>query len=634
MVASRDEAGAASYLMDILIAQLLTGLAYASTLFLVSAGLTIIFGVTRVVNFAHGSLYMLGAYAAYTITARLPGTPLGFFGGLLLAAAAVAIVGVLIEVLILRRIYESPEIFQLLATFGVVLIVQDLALWLWGPEDLFAPRAPGLGGAIEIAGAFVPQYTLLLLAAGPLVFAALWWLFRRTRWGIEVRAATSDGLMASALGVNRGLLFTTVFALGAFLAGLAGALQIPRESVTLQMDLAVIVEAFVVVVVGGLGSIPGAFLASLLIGLLHAFGVLWLPKSALVLAFVAMALVLIVRPFGLLGRAEVTEHSRPPPHAPYRPAGAALKAAWALALLVAASAPLWASEYTLVILTEMATLAVVAASLHFFMSHGGITSFGHAAFFGLGAYGAALAVKYAALPFAASLLLGPLVAGVAALAAGWFVLRAQGVYAAMLTLAFAQILWSVATQWVEVTGGDNGILGVWPPAPISGKAAYYGLTLLLALASLWLARRAAMAPFGFSLRAVRDAPARAAASGIDSGRVLWAAFAAGGVFAGLAGVLNAYQKGSVFPNALAIAQSLDALVMVLAGGLQTLSGPIVGSVVYHGLVVELTRGTEHWRLLLGGAIVVLAIAFPQGIAGFLRRHFEPRSDDRPAQGAR
>jgi branched-chain amino acid transport system permease protein len=618
--------------MDLLLAQFLTGLAYASTLFLVSAGLTIIFGVTRVVNFAHGSLYMLGAYLAYTITGSLPVTPAGYFGGMLLAALMVAAAGVLIEVLILRRIYEAPEIFQLLATFGVVLIVQDLTLWLWGPEDLFAPRAPGLAGAVEMAGAFVPQYTLLLLAAGPLVFAALWAVFHRTRWGIEVRAATSDGQMASALGVDRRWLFTTVFALGAFLAGLAGALQIPRESITLQMDLAVIVEAFVVVVVGGLGSISGAFLASLLIGLLHAFGVLWLPKSALVLAFVAMALVLIVRPFGLLGRAEIATHARLHPHAPFQPAGGALRSVALLALIAAASAPLWASDYALVILTEMAILAIVAASLHFFMSHGGITSFGHAAFFGLGAYGAALAARLLALPFALNLLAGALLAGVAAAASGWFVLRAQGVYAAMLTLAFAQILWSVATQWVEVTGGDNGILGLWPPAPLAGKTAYYVLTLLLAAASLYLARRAALAPFGYALRAGRDAPLRAEASGIDVGRVQWAAFAAGGAFAGLAGVLNAYQKGSVFPNSLAIAQSLDALVMVLAGGLQTLSGPIVGAAAYHGLAVELTRGTEHWRLVLGLAIVVLAIAFPQGIAGFLRQRFEPRARATAAGG--
>lgn len=608
--------------MDLILAQLLTGLAYASTLFLVSAGLTIIFGVTRVVNFAHGSLYMLGAYLAATITAELPRTPLGFFGGLLLAALAVAAVGMLIEVLILRRIYAAPEIFQLLATFGVVLIVQDLVLAVWGPEDLFAPRAPGLTGASEVFGAFVPHYSLFLMGFGPVVFALLWWLFRRTRWGIDVRAATQDGEMASALGVDRKRLFTSVFALGAFLAGLGGALQIPRESVNLQMDLAVIVEAFVVVVVGGLGSIGGAFLAAGLIGVLHAFGIWWLPESSLVLAFVAMALVLIVRPYGLLGRAEVANRVTALAHEPYVRAGRTLRAAAIATVAAAASLPLWGGEYLLVVATEMAILAVFAASLHLIMGHGGITSFGHAACFGLGAYAAALLAKYADAAFAANLLAAPLVAAAGALIAGWFVLRAQGVYAAMLTLAFAQILWSGATQWIAVTGGDNGILGVWPPAVVSSKAAYFLLTLALATASLWLLCRAALAPFGYALRALRDARPRAEASGIDALRVQWAAFVAGGLFAGLAGVLNAYQKGSVFPNSLSIAQSLDALVMVLLGGLQTLSGPIVGAIAYHGLAVELTRVSDHWRLVLGAAIVLLVVAFPQGIAGFVRQRLE------------
>ncbi len=608
--------------MTQLLAQLLTGLAYASTLFLVAAGLTLIFGVTRVVNFAHGSLYMLGAYLASTFTAALPPTAAGYFGGMLLAALVVAVAGIAIEVLVLRRIYAAPEIFQLLATFGVVLIVQDLALAIWGPEDLFAPRAPGLKGSVEIGGALVPQYTLFLLVVGPLVFALLWFVFRRTRWGIDVRAATQDGEMAGALGVNRALLFTTVFALGSFLAGLAGALQIPRESVNLQMDLGVIVEAFVVVVVGGLGSIGGAALASILIGLLHAFGVWLLPQSALVLAFVAMALVLIVRPFGLLGRAEVVAHAQRATHAPFRPAPAALKWLTGIGVAAAASAPLWAGEYLLVILTEMAILAVFAASLHFFMGLGGITSFGHAAFFGLGAYGAAVLEKHMDAPFALGVVTGPLTALLGALVAGWFVLRAQGVYAAMLTLAFAQILWSAAVQWVEVTGGDNGVLGLWPPAWLASKSAYFLFALLLALASLALLRRAALAPFGFALRASRDAEDRAAASGIDTARVQWTAFAAGGLFAGLAGVLNAYQKGSVFPNVLAIPQSLDALVMVLLGGLQTLSGPIVGALSYHALTVELTRTTEHWRLALGLAIVLLVLAFPQGIAGFMRARWE------------
>ncbi len=309
------------------------------------------------------------------------------------------------------------------------------------------------------------------------------------------------------------------------------------------------------------------------------------------------------------------------------PADARLKAFAAIALAVAACAPLWASDYWLVILTEIAILAVFAASLHFFMGLGGITSFGHAAFFGLGAYGAALGVKYLETPLLANLVLGPLLALAGAIVSGWFVLRASGVYAAMLTLAFAQILWSAATQWIEFTGGDNGILGIWDtamPAWLATREAYFLLTLGLATLSLALLRRAAMAPFGYALRALRDAPARAEASGIGAMRVQWTAFAAGGLFAGLAGVLNAHHKGSVFPNSLSIAQSLDALVMVLLGGLQTLAGPVVGAAAYHTLAVELTRASDHWRLVLGLAIVLLVLLFPQGIAGFLRTRLERR----------
>ncbi len=435
--------------MDLVVGQFLAGLSFGSTLFLVSAGLTLIFGVTRVVNFAHGALYMLGAYAAYALTAALPATPLGFFGGVLLAAVAVAAVGAVIEFVVLRRIYAAPEIFQLLATFGVALMLQDVALAIWGPEELFAPRAPGLKGVIEVGGAFVPQYNLVLTLVGPVIFGALWWVFRRTRWGTIVRAATQDREMAGALGINERRLFSTVFALGAGLAGLAGALQIPRETINLQMDLTILVEAFVVVVVGGLGSITGAFWASLAIGVLHAFGIWLLPQSTLVLVFVAMAAVLIVRPYGLFGRPDLAAHgARGTLHSPFTPLPARMRAALIGALVIAAAAPLLLGDYALVLATEMAILALFAASLQFFMGHGGLVSFGHAAFFGLGAYAAALLVSAAAL-LAAALIAAPLVAGIAAALAGFFVLRAQGVYASMLTLAFAQILWSVAVQWVE-----------------------------------------------------------------------------------------------------------------------------------------------------------------------------------------
>ena len=216
--------------------QLLNGLAGASTLFLVAVGLSLIFGVTRIVNFAHGSFYMLGVYLAYTLVERLGGA-IGFWPALLAAALAVGAIAALVEVLLLRRIYRAPELFQLLATFALALVIKDGVLRLWGPEELLGPRAAGLSGSVEILGRKVPSYDLFLIVVGPLVLGALTLLLTRTRWGTLVRAATQDRDMVAALGVNQAWLFTSVFALGAALAGLGGALQLPREPANLELDL-------------------------------------------------------------------------------------------------------------------------------------------------------------------------------------------------------------------------------------------------------------------------------------------------------------------------------------------------------------------------------------------------------------
>ncbi len=613
-------------MLETLLLQALSGLASASSLFLVASGLTVIFGVSRIVNFAHGSLYMLGAFLAWTLVTSLPRGHLGFWGGVLAAALLVGLIGLVIEVLVLRRIYRAPELFQLLATFGVVLIVQDLALMVWGPQDLLGPRAPGLRGSVEIAGGLrFPLYELFLIAVGPLVLGLLWLLFHRTRWGTLVRAATQDREMVGALGVNQRMLFTSVFFLGSVLAGLAGALQLPRESVNLHMDLAIIAEVFVVVVVGGLGSLGGAFLAALLIGELHAFGILVFPKITLVLVFLVMAVVLVLRPHGLLGRPpEPARGAAAAPDPPIRPAPVPLRAAGAAALVVALALPPFLGDYALSVLTEVAIFVLFAASLHFIMGPGGMASFGHAAYFGVGAYAAALLTKWLAAPMMAGLLLAPFAAGLFGLLFGLFCVRLSGVYAAMLTLAFAQIAWSVAFQWVEVTGGDNGILGVWPSAWAAGKLTYYYLTLAACLGATLLLRRILHAPFGYALRAQRDSPLRAEAIGMDGFRIRWAAFGLAALMAGIAGGFFAYAKGSVFPTAMGIPRSVDALLMVLLGGVQTLSGSILGAIAFTGLQEQLVRLTELWRLVLGAVIVALVLFFPQGLAGAVRDAWERR----------
>ncbi|MDJ1158960.1 ABC transporter permease [Chelatococcus sp. SYSU_G07232] len=601
--------------MEFLVVQFLTGLASAASLFLVASGLSIIFGVTRIVNFAHGAFYMLGAYLAYTLTERLEGA-FGFWGGLVLAGLAVAALGALLEIVLLRRIYRAPELFQLLATFGVTLMVQDLVVVIWGPEDLVGRRAPGLRGAVEVFGQMVPSYDLFLIALGPVVLGLLWLVFKRTRWGVLVRAATQDRDMVAALGVNQKWLFTSVFALGVFLAGLGGALQIPRDAVSHAMDLRVIVEVFVVVVIGGLGSVFGAFVAAIVVSELNAFGILVMPKISLVLVFLVMAAVLVVRPWGLFGKPEGPARQAPGVSIrPWRPFSPGERIAVAAGVALAALLPLVAGDYALTVGSEIIIFALFAASLHFLMTVGGLASFGHAAYFGLGAYGAAFAAKAAGLPMEAALLAGPLLGLAGAALFGWFCVRLSGVYFAMLTLAFAQITWSVAFQWVEVTGGDNGILGVWPSPWAAGPRGFYWLALAVSAAGIAALRVLVFSPFGYGLRATRDSVLRAEAIGIDRGRVQWTAFVIAGTFAGVAGALFAFLKGSVFPENLAIPTSVDGLVMVLLGGIETVSGAVVGALVYKALAIWLMSQTELSKLVLGAVIVVLVVAFPKGIVG-------------------
>jgi len=613
------------------VVQLLNGLAGASSLFLVSAGLSLIFGVTRIVNFAHGSFFMVGIYLAYTLVPRFADT-LGFWPALLCAAVLVGVLGAVVELTLMRRIYRAPELFQLLATFALVLVFKDAVLWLWGPEELLGPRAPGLKGAVQILGRSFPTYDLFLIVVGPVLLGLLWLLLTRTRWGTFIRAATQDRDMVAALGVNQAWLFTSVFALGALLAGLGGALQLPREPANLEMDLNTIGAAFVVVVVGGMGSIPGAFVAALLIaelkaiciwlGVVNIFGTaISFSKLTLVVEFLVMAVVLVLRPWGLLGRPQPLSrhagHTEAPLGAPTRVTTALQLAAVALLVLLP-----WltsASPYFTVLSIDLLVAVLFATSLHFIMGPAGMHSFGHAAYFGLGAYGAALLFKALGLSMEVALLLAPLVAGVGALLFGWFSVRLSGVYLAMLTLAFAQITWAVVFQWDALTGGSNGLTGVWPAAWLTDKKNYYFLTLSCVVVSVWVLRRMLHAPLGYAMRAGRDSPMRADAIGIHVKRVQWVAFVIAGVFAGVAGALFAFSKGSISPETLHVSRSVDGLVMVLLGGIQTLAGPIVGAVSFTWLHDVIARNTEYWRAMLGGIILLLVLLFPEGIAGFARR---------------
>ncbi len=284
--------------------QALAGVSNGMLLFLIAAGLSLIFGVLRIINFAHGALFMLGAFIAVSLSGWLPESAASFVAVLIGASAGLAVIGAAIESGLLRRIYRAPHEFQLLLTFALVFILGDAVKLIWGNQDHSVATPPLLVGSTQALGVTFPTYRLFLIAAGIAVALGLWWLLHKTRWGIFVRAATMDRAMLGALGVNTRVLFTTVFALGAALAGLGGALAAPVVSIGPGLHVQVIIDAFVVVVIGGMGSVMGAFVASLLVGLVNAFGILAFPGLSVVLTFALMAVVLIVRPWGLFGNPE------------------------------------------------------------------------------------------------------------------------------------------------------------------------------------------------------------------------------------------------------------------------------------------------------------------------------------------
>src|SRR3954469_5456258 len=299
--------------LSFLCSQFMGGLTAAMFLFLIASGLWLVFGVMRVLNFAHGSFYMIGAYIAWQVVRWLQPLPERFWpaalagapGGAPLGAAAalgVALLGAVVERVFLRYLYDKEELYQLLLTYALVLILGDAAKFLWGTQQLSVSRPPVLAGGFEVFGATVPDYNLFIMLVGPAIAILVWLMLTRTTMGRMIRAAALDREMLGALGANVGWLYTGMFALASFLAGLSGALVTPIQSIVPGMDVEIIVQAFIVVVIGGLGSFWGTFLGSVIYGQVLSFGILIFPGFSLFSVFALMAVILILRPWGLLGR--------------------------------------------------------------------------------------------------------------------------------------------------------------------------------------------------------------------------------------------------------------------------------------------------------------------------------------------
>jgi len=279
--------------------QFLVGLSRAMILFVVCGGLSFVLGVLRVPNIAHGSLYMIGAFATFTF-AKLIGGSLGFWIALILAPLLVALVSLIAERGLFCHLYQREHLMLLLFTFAISLIFGDLVKIVWGPEYRSVSPPPLLKGSISIIGASFPRYNLFLLIIGPLVAIALWFFTNKTKIGKISRAAAVDREMVGVLGVNVSWVFAIAFVIGCYLAGVGGALVAPTASIVLGMDHSLIIEAFLIVTIGGLGNMWGAMVGSLIFGVTQSLGVLIWPQFAIVFPYMAVVIVLLLRPKGLL----------------------------------------------------------------------------------------------------------------------------------------------------------------------------------------------------------------------------------------------------------------------------------------------------------------------------------------------
>ncbi|HEX8042705.1 ABC transporter permease [Candidatus Deferrimicrobium sp.] len=616
--------------LSFLTVQVLSALRQAAFLFLISSGLTLIFGVLNILNFAHGSLYMLGAYFVYALTLHFTG-PAGFLIAILAAPLGVALIATVIETGLLRRIYAQEEIYQLLLTYALVLIIDDLAKIIFGPEFKSIPVPGLLSGSVILFGGMVPVYTLLVVVLAPAVALLLWYLLYRTKTGKVVRATSSDREMADALGINMSVLFTLVFAFGAVLAGLGGALAGPARTVFPGVGTEVIIESFVVVVIGGLGNLWGALIGSILIGSLETIGIIVFPEFEMSLIYLLMVAVLVVRPWGLFGRPlkvkalseknlamEAQEIS--PVHFSVLPL-----VRWT-PLLLLLLVPLFVGEFYQYLLTQIFIAALMAIAFNLLLGTTGLLSFGQAAFFGVGAYTAGLLLTKGGFATLPALVMAPVVAAVAAGIIGFFCVRLSGVHFAMLTLAFGQLIFTVAFKWYGLTGGDNGIQGIPVKSiPLGGlgtvdlgstRAMFYFVLVVVGI-SVEMLRRFRSSPFGATLKAIRENGQRASFLGVNIHLYQWTAFVIAGAFTGLAGGLFALMEKSISPEIIHWSKSAEPVFMAIIGGIYTFAGPAVGAVVFVILNSYLVAWTEKWALVLGLVLLTLVLLLPGGVVGFV-----------------
>ena len=565
--------------MEVFVAQLLNGLVYGVLLFLIAAGLSLIFGLMNVVSLAHGSFFMLGAYFGLSIF-RITGS---FWWALVLAPIPVIALGVLMELLFLRPLYRRGHLDQVLLTFGFTFVFLDLVQTLWGRTVLRLPVPDALQGTVQIGLGVFSAYRLCLIGFGFAIALLLWLFLERSRIGAMVRAGVDNAVMAAGLGANIPALFTGIFGLGVALAALGGIAAAPVIGLYPGMDSEILIPAFIVIVIGGMGSLRGAFVGSLLIGIADTFGKAYFQSIALFLIYLAMTVVLLIRPQGLFGIKYTDIAIAPAIATTSRPSTVQRSAVEFLVLLALLALPFLMTDYPRALISEIFIFAIFAMSLDLLLGFTGLMSLGHAAFFGLGAYAVAVLGTQFGVNAWLGVAAGIVVAGCGAALIGFFCVRTGGIPFLMLTLAFSQLVFSVALKWRDVTGGSDGIAIAERPSflgyDLSHSLVMYFMALSFFALTYWGLRRLLNAPLGHAFVGIRENEQRMMAIGYPTRAYKLLSFTIAGAIAGLAGGLYAIFNGFISADAVYWTASGDILIMTMLGGAGTLIGPALGAAI-------------------------------------------------------
>ncbi|CAN5326863.1 hypothetical protein BH11PSE9_BH11PSE9_32500 [soil metagenome] len=621
--------------------------AFGMAIFLVAAGLTLIFGLLRLLNMAQGGFFMIGAYTAYSVMGRDVQSFGMFMVGIVAGGIVVALLGLLTDRLVLRRLRNVDPHYVLIATFALMMVCTGVTKLIWGVEFFSVNPPPGLDKPLNPFGLFFSAYQLFVIGAGIVVYFVLDLAIHRLWFGKLMQALSADPWMSEVLGINVSFGVAASVMVSFLLAGLAGGLLLPNQSLSTGLGDSYLMYAFFAVIIGGLGNIRGAFIGSLVLGLVQSLNTVLLPSVPGLAVYVALAIFLLVKPNGLFPAVGMQGDSHGPAQSTgglHRPRIS--RATWqvmgAAVLVLLASLPYWLKAGPLYIVGTVLIQIVFALSWNVLFGYAGLVSFGHAGFFAIGAYLTALMLKHMpAFPFLGVIALATVLGAVVAWAVGALALRRMtGVFLAVLTVALSEAL-RLIISFSSLLGREDGITDIPRPKldvlvttiDISSSNGYYWFLLVataLLTALLWWLMHSR---FGRALQTIRQDAERAAFMGTNVAAHRLAAFVISGAVAAIAGAMYAPWSRIVTVDEVHWLASAQPMLNTLLGGVTSFWGPVVGA----GLFAAIAYGTRTLvglsELIVGSGLLIIILLAPSGVVGLWRqveeRLFGPRKQGSP-----